>query len=183
LAVRGKDGRIQYYPLVQNQHRDGILRISSCPAPSSSGTPQREAERYASALLEHLDYIGVLALELFEVDGRLFANEFAPRVHNSGHFSIEAAATSQFANHLRAILGLPIGRTELVAPAAMINLIGGHPAPELLLREPDVRLHLYGKALRRGRKVGHLTLTAASEAALAQRVAALRELIEPTQDG
>ncbi len=119
--MRGRDGETRFWPLAENEHRDGILRVSRSPAVAA---PQAEAEELAGRLLEELDYVGVLALELFEVDGRLLANEFAPRVHNTGHWTIDGAVTSQFENHLRAILGLPLGSTEALAPAVMLNLIG-----------------------------------------------------------
>ena len=122
IAVRGRDGETRFWPLAENVHRDGILRVSRSPAVAA---PQAEAEELAGRLLDELDYVGVLALELFEVDGRLLANEFAPRVHNTGHWTIDGAVTSQFENHLRAILGLPLGSTDALAPAVMLNLIGG----------------------------------------------------------
>ena len=147
IAVRGRDGETRFWPLAENVHRDGILRISRSPAVAA---PQAEAEELVRRLLEELDYVGVLALELFEVDGRLLANEFAPRVHNTGHWTIDGAVTSQFENHLRAILGLPLGSTDAVAPAVMLNLIGGAPASEKLLELPGAHLHLYGKAPRPG---------------------------------
>ena len=114
IAVRGRDGETRFWPLAENAHRDGILRSSRSPAVAA---PQAEAEELVRRLLEELDYVGVLALELFEVDGRLLANEFAPRVHNTGHWTIDGAVTSQFENHLRAILGLPLGSTDAVAPS------------------------------------------------------------------
>ncbi len=126
VAVRGRDGETCFWPLTENVHRDGILRVSRAPA---AGAPQAEGEELAGRLLDELGYVGVLALELFEVDGRLLANEFAPRVHNSGHWTIDGAVTSQFENHLRAILGLPLGSTEATADAVMVNLIGGDPIP------------------------------------------------------
>ena len=120
--------------------------------------PQAEAEAICTALLDALDYVGVLAVELFEVGGRLLANELAPRVHNTAHWTIDGAETSQFENHLRAILGLPIGATGARAPCVMVNLIGAAPPLEELLALPGSRVHLYGKAPRAGRKVGHVTL-------------------------
>jgi 5-(carboxyamino)imidazole ribonucleotide synthase len=155
VAVRGRDGETRFWPLAENVHRDGILRTSMAPA---TAAPQTAAESIATALLDELDYVGVLAIELFEIDGRLLANEFAPRVHNTGHWTIDAARTSQFENHLRAILGLPLGSTEALAPAAMINVIGSLPDTEALLRLPGAHLHLYGKEPRAGRKLGHVTL-------------------------
>ena len=154
LAVRGADGDTRFWPLVENEHEDGILRISRAPA---ANAPQAEAEEYGSRLLDELRYVGVLALELFEVDGRLLANEFAPRVHNTGHWTIEGAATSQFENHLRAILGLPLGSTES-RPALMVNLIGSLPERQRVLEIVGAHLHLYGKEPRAGRKLGHVTL-------------------------
>jgi 5-(carboxyamino)imidazole ribonucleotide synthase len=156
LAVRSTIGETAFYPLVENTHRDGILRLSRVPA---EGAPDAAARVYATRLLDELGYAGVLALELFEtLDGRLLANEVAPRVHNSGHWTIEGARTSQFENHLRAILGLPLGSTDAPEPVAMVNLIGEVPALERLLRVPGAHVHLYGKAPRPGRKLGHVTL-------------------------
>ena len=154
LAVRARDGDTRFYPLVENVHEDGILRTSRAPA---ADAPQAEAEEYAAKLLDELGYVGVLALELFDVGGPLLANEFAPRVHNTGHWTIEGAATSQFENHLRAVLGLPLGSTESRA-STMFNLIGTAPASADLLRVPGSHLHLYGKEPRPGRKLGHVTL-------------------------
>jgi 5-(carboxyamino)imidazole ribonucleotide synthase len=155
LAVRGHDGELRFWPLVENVHRDGILRLSRAPA---SNAPQEQAERYARALSDELGYVGVLALELFQVGERLLANEFAPRVHNSGHWTIEGAATSQFENHLRALLGLPLGPTTLVAPSVMANLVGTKPDLASLLEIGGAHVHLYGKEARSGRKLGHVTL-------------------------
>ncbi len=154
LAVRGRDGETGFYPLVENVHEDGILRTSRVPAAEA---PQAEAEEYASKLLDELGYVGVLALELFDVGGRLLANEFAPRVHNTGHWTIEGAATSQFENHLRAILGWPLGSTES-RPSLLVNLIGSMPDAAEVLAVPGAHLHLYGKEPRPGRKLGHVTL-------------------------
>jgi len=156
LAVRSRTGETAYYPLVENTHRDGILRLSLAPA---AAAPEGAARDYASRLLDALGYVGVLALELFELDdGRLLANEVAPRVHNSGHWTIEGARTSQFENHLRAILGLPLGSTETPEPVAMVNLIGSIPRLDRLLAIPGAHAHLYGKEPRAGRKLGHVTL-------------------------
>ncbi|HUQ21688.1 MAG TPA: 5-(carboxyamino)imidazole ribonucleotide synthase [Gaiellaceae bacterium] len=154
LAVRGHDGDTRFWPLVENVHEDGILRTSRAPAQDA---PQTEAEEYARRLFDELGYVGVLALELFDVGGTLLANEFAPRVHNTGHWTIEGAVTSQFENHLRAILGLPLGPTTS-RPSLLLNLIGSLPAREDVLRIRGAHLHLYGKEPRPGRKVGHITL-------------------------
>ena len=124
-----------------------------------------------AALLDELGYVGVLAVELFEVDGRLLANEFAPRVHNTGHWTIDGAETSQFENHLRAILGLPLGPTGARAPSVMVNLVGTVPPVEELLALPGARVHLYGKEPRTGRKVGHVTLVDPDEGVVERAVA------------
>jgi 5-(carboxyamino)imidazole ribonucleotide synthase len=160
LATRGRDGDTACYPLIENVHRDGILRASLAPAPGVSATLQAEAARVAHRVLDALDYVGVLAIELFEADGRLFANELAPRVHNSGHWTIEGAETSQFENHLRAVVGWPLGSTAPRGVSVMINLIGTLPDVAAVLAVPDAHLHLYGKAARPGRKLGHVTVRA-----------------------
>jgi 5-(carboxyamino)imidazole ribonucleotide synthase len=129
------------------------------------------------SLLEYLGHVGVLALELFDVNGELYANEIAPRVHNSGHWTIEGARTSQFENHLRAISGLPLGDTSALGPAAMVNLLGEVPSPARLLALPDVHLHDYGKQPRPDRKVGHVTLRAPDFATLDARIADVQALL------
>ncbi len=170
LAVRSLGGETAYYPLVENHHREGMLRLSLAPAPGLTTELQGQAEGHARRVLEALNYVGVLAIEFFEVGGRLLANEMAPRVHNSGHWTIEGAETSQFENHLRAVLGLPLGSVAAVGPAAMVNLIGSTPPPEVVLRRPRVHLHLYGKAPAAGRKLGHVTIVERDEAALRARL-------------
>ncbi len=160
VAVRGHDGDTRFYPLAENEHRDGILAVSRAPA---SDAPQAEAEAIATKLLDALGYIGVLAVELFEVDGRLLANEFAPRVHNTGHWTIDGAVTSQFENHVRAVLGLPLGRTDAVGASVMVNLVGDAPPLDRLLAVGGAHVHLYGKAPRAGRKLGHVTLVDAGD--------------------
>lgn len=177
IAVRSSRGEVACYPLVQNHHAGGILRKTIAPAPGVSDELQRAATQHIEKLLAHLDYVGVLALELFEVDGQLLANEIAPRVHNTGHFSIEGARVSQFENHLRAILGLPLGSTEVPEPCAMLNLIGVALEPAAVLAVPDAHLHWYGKEPRPGRKVGHITVRAPDAVTLAERVAELEALI------
>ena len=161
LAVRGRDGETACYPLVENTHRDGILHTSLAPA-ADTRDAQPLADAYVGRILDRLGYVGLLALELFvdDRDGRLLANEIAPRVHNSGHWTIEGAETSQFENHLRAILGLPLGSTAPRGHSAMVNLIGTVPAETDLLAIPGAHLHLYGKSPRPGRKLGHVTVTA-----------------------
>jgi 5-(carboxyamino)imidazole ribonucleotide synthase len=173
LAVRSLTGESAIYPLVENHHRSGILRLSLAPAPRLEPPIQRAAERAAHRVLESLQYVGVLALEFFEHQGELLANEMAPRVHNSGHWTIEGAVTSQFENHLRAVLGLPLGSTGLTGHCAMLNLIGDLPDSSEVLAVPDAHLHLYGKSSRPGRKLGHVTLRAASPERLALRLSEL----------
>lgn len=177
IAVRALDGRLAFYPLVENLHREGILRRSIAPAPGVEPALESEARRLATRLLEALGYVGVATLELFEVDGRLLLNEVAPRVHNSGHWTIEGAATSQFENHLRAVAGLPLGSTEAVGCSLLLNLLGEAPDAAALLAIPDVHLHLYGKAPRRGRKIGHVTARAASPAVLGERLRSIEAVI------
>ena len=158
VAARAVDGTIACYPVVENRHDGGILRTTLAPAPGLDPGLAERAESYARLLLEELGYVGVLALELFAAGDRLLANEIAPRVHNSGHWSIEGAVTSQFENHVRAVTGLPLGPALAVAPTAMVNLIGGAPPTSGLAAFAGAHLHLYGKAPRPGRKIGHVTL-------------------------
>jgi 5-(carboxyamino)imidazole ribonucleotide synthase len=173
IAVRGRTGETAVYPLVENHHRGGILRLSLAPAPQLSPEIQRAAERAARGVFEKLLYVGVLAIEFFEQDGELLANEMAPRVHNSGHWTIEGALTSQFENHLRAVAGLPLGSTLAIGSSAMLNLIGEVPDPAEVLAVRDAHLHLYGKSSRAGRKLGHVTLRASSSEQLASRLSEL----------
>jgi 5-(carboxyamino)imidazole ribonucleotide synthase len=174
LAVRGRDGATVYYPLIENSHRDGILRRSI--APFNDPKLQQLAEQHVHLALDQLNYVGVLAVEFFQLGEQLLVNEMAPRVHNSGHWTIEGAATSQFANHLRAIAGWPLGETRVASPAAMINLIGELPCIAEVLRIPGTSLHDYGKSPRPNREVGHITLTAADRDELSQRLNAILRL-------
>jgi len=155
IAVRGRDGAVACYPLSENTHRDGMLHTTVC---RPGDALQAVAEAQTHRLLDALDYVGVLAVEFFQVGTELLANEFAPRVHNSGHWTIEGAETSQFENHLRAILGLPLGSTRARGAHAMLNLIGVLPDPARVLAIPGAHLHDYGKESRPGRKVGHVTI-------------------------
>jgi 5-(carboxyamino)imidazole ribonucleotide synthase len=168
VAVRGRDGDTRFYPVAENEHRGGILAVSRAPARDA---PQAEAEAIATKLLDALGYVGVLAVELFEVDGRLLANEFAPRVHNTGHWTIDGAVTSQFENHVRAILGWPLGPAEAIGESLMANIVGEVPSLEGLLGVPGAHVHLYGKDARPGRKLGHVTLVDADEEGAASLVA------------
>jgi 5-(carboxyamino)imidazole ribonucleotide synthase len=158
LGVRGTDGETRFWPLIENQHEEGILRRSFAPAREAGPELQVAAEAHARAVMERLDHVGVLAIELFRVGERLLGNEMAPRVHNSGHWTIEGAGTSQFEQHLRAISGLPLGATSVRGYAAMVNLIGAVPETAEVLRVPGAHLHVYGKEPRPRRKVGHVTL-------------------------
>lgn len=169
IAVRGRDGSLAFYPMAENQHVDGILRYSMAPAPNLDPDVQECAEQYIRSLLTELNYVGVLALELFETDKGLLANEMAPRVHNSGHWTQNGAVTSQFENHLRAITGLPLGDTRATAPTCMINIISRLGDTVDLLRLPYVHLHLYDKTERPGRKLGHINIQADSHQELLWR--------------
>lgn len=157
IAVRGQNGDVKTWPLAENHHHHGILSHSIIPAPNSDELLP-VAQDYITRLLNHLNYVGVLTLELFVTEQGLYANEMAPRVHNSGHWSIEGAVCSQFENHIRAVAGLPLGSTEVVRPSVMVNIIGQHPKTEDVLALNGAHLHLYNKAERAGRKLGHITL-------------------------
>jgi 5-(carboxyamino)imidazole ribonucleotide synthase len=179
IAARSVSGEVAFYPLSENLHKNGILRI----AESRANDPmQAQAEDYILRLLNALDYVGVIALELFEVDGKLLANEFAPRVHNSGHWTIEGAETSQFENHLRAILDLPLGSTAAVGKAAMVNFIGGLPETKDVLAIGDAHLHLYGKSPRKGRKVAHVTVWATNAESYQNSLVKLERLANLADD-
>ena len=163
IAARNRSDQLAFYPLTENSHRDGILRVSRAP---SHPELQSLAEQHLTHLLERLEYIGVLAVEFFVRGGHLLANEMAPRVHNSGHWTIEGSDTSQFENHLRAILALPLGSTASRS-TVMFNCIGSMCPREETARFPSIARHDYGKAPRPGRKVGHLTVPASDTAAIA----------------
>lgn len=166
VAVRGRDGEFRTWPLTENWHDSGILSASLAPATLDTALAAK-AVANAHRVAEALDYVGVFALELFLKDGELLANEMAPRVHNSGHWTIEGAETSQFQNHLRAVLGLPLGDTRMLGHACMLNWIGEMPAAAPVLAEACGHWHDYGKSPREGRKVGHATFRADSAAELA----------------
>ncbi|HTV54753.1 MAG TPA: 5-(carboxyamino)imidazole ribonucleotide synthase [Terriglobia bacterium] len=166
VAVRGVTGETAFYPLTENHHREGILRVSRAPALGLAPGQQQTAESYATKIFAELGYGGVLTIEFFSRGGMLLANEMATRVHNSGHWTIEGAETSQFENHLRAIAGLPLGLASPRGHSAMVNFIGTLPDTNALLAVPGIHLHIYGKSPRRGRKLGHATVCAASPEAL-----------------
>jgi len=175
LAARGRDGDVVTWPLVENHHEGGILRTSF--ATRGDDALQDKAESLVASLLDRFDYVGVLAVELFDVDGELLVNELAPRVHNSGHWTIEGARTSQFENHLRAILGRQLGDPSPIGSAAMVNCIGVLPDPSAIASVPGAHLHAYGKEPRPGRKVGHVTVVAPDTGIRDERVDTLRPLI------
>ncbi|WP_280548058.1 MULTISPECIES: 5-(carboxyamino)imidazole ribonucleotide synthase [unclassified Halomonas] len=178
IAVRGRDGEVAFYPMAENQHVEGILRYSIAPLPDLDAGVEQIADGYIRALLDALDYVGVLTLELFQcADGSLLANEMAPRVHNSGHWSIDGAVTSQFENHLRAIQGLPLGDTSARMPTCMVNVIGREGDPAEILALPDAHLHRYDKSERAGRKLAHINLLAPTHEALLERVRACAALL------
>ncbi len=179
IAARRPGGDIVFYPLSENSHKQGILRVSEC---CDNDELQSQAEDYVVRVLNSLDYVGVIALELFDVDGKLFANEFAPRVHNSGHWTIEGAETSQFENHLRAILDLPLGSTKSRGYVAMVNFIGGLPAMDRVLEIPYAHIHLYDKAPRKGRKVAHATIRTDDASQYTQSLNRLLKMAEASDD-
>src|ERR1700733_14385087 len=177
IGVRTRAGEIAFYPLNRNYHVDGILRLTL--APWTAPALARAAQRALRRLLEHFNYVGGLTIEFFVHRGRLLANEMAPRVHNSGHWSIEGAVTSQFENHVRAILGWPLGATRAVGHSAMINLIGTMPGRSQLLRHSGVHLHDYVKEPRPGRKLGHLTVVETNAARCERRARQLLAELAP----
>jgi len=170
IAVRSEKGDLAFYPMAENTHHEGILRYSVAPAPGLEPSVQEEAERYIRLLLNELNYVGVLTLELFETADGLVANEMAPRVHNSGHWTIEGAMTSQFENHIRAVSGHPLGSVEPRGVSCMINIIGEHGDIERILELPYAHLHLYNKGERPGRKLGHVNILADNYKELVWRV-------------
>jgi 5-(carboxyamino)imidazole ribonucleotide synthase len=177
IAVRSRTGELAYYPLVENHHAGGMLRLSLAPAPELTLALEQLARDHARHVLERLDYVGVLAIEFFQQGNQLIANEMAPRVHNSGHWTIEGAQTSQFENHLRAVLGLPLGSADARGPCAMLNIIGEAPPLASVLAVPGAHVHLYGKKPRPGRKIGHLTICAATMDELRRRIEEVREMV------
>ncbi|HEJ7838435.1 5-(carboxyamino)imidazole ribonucleotide synthase [Serratia marcescens] len=175
VGARGHDGRSVFYPLTHNLHEDGILR-TSVALPQPNPALQQQAEQMLAAILNELNYVGVMAMECFIVGDRLLINELAPRVHNSGHWTQNGASISQFELHLRAILGLPLPQPVVSTPSVMVNLIGT-AVNEQWLSLPLVHLHWYEKEVRPGRKVGHLNLNDPSAAVLRQALQALAPLL------
>jgi 5-(carboxyamino)imidazole ribonucleotide synthase len=175
IAVRNKSGETKFYPLIENHHRDGILRLSLVLG-NVSAKLQAQAEEYATRVMTALDYVGVLTIEFFEKDGRLLANEMAPRVHNSGHWTIEGAVTSQFENQVRAVCDAPLGSTNPLGVCAMVNLVGTLPDETSILKIEGAHLHLYDKAPRPKRKLGHITLVEKDVERLHEKLNEIRKL-------
>jgi 5-(carboxyamino)imidazole ribonucleotide synthase len=183
IVARTADGRTATYEVCENVHVNGILDVTVVPARVAPPVAARATE-LARHVADALDYVGVLAVELFVVGGEVYVNELAPRPHNSGHWTLDAARTSQFEQQIRAVCGTGLGDTAMTAPAvAMVNLLGdlwerGEPDWATALAEPRASLHLYGKTgARPGRKMGHLTITGASAAEVAAEAHALRDTI------
>lgn len=170
IAVRSSNDDMTVYPLAENTHHEGILRYSTAPAPKLDQDTIDQATLYIKELMHEMGHVGVLTLELFETDNGLMANEMAPRVHNSGHWSIEGTNCSQFENHLRAVCGMPLGCVEARSPTCMINIIAEKGQINDILKLPYAHVHLYGKEERKGRKLGHITVQADSYDELAWRV-------------
>ncbi|MCB9845634.1 MAG: 5-(carboxyamino)imidazole ribonucleotide synthase [Phycisphaeraceae bacterium] len=179
IGVRARDGQIVIYPPVWNTHDAGILIRSVTPAPSLARALIARADHLMRAALESLDYVGVLTLELFECAGRLLGNEMACRVHNSGHWTIDASSCSQFENHIRAILGLPLGAADVRHPAVMLNILGSAPDLVPLLAIPGAHVHLYGKSPAPRRKLGHVTICAPTPVEAEFAVARVQSLLAP----
>jgi len=177
IAVRGRDGELRTWPVTENIHVDGILHVSRAPAEDFPATLDKAGAHALRAIMERLDYVGVLVVEFFQVGNRLVANEMACRVHNSGHWTIEGAATSQFENHMRAVAGLPLGDTGVEGCAAMVNLVSDLSSLEALQGEEGIFPHLYGKSPAPGRKLGHVTITASSRPELEARIASVLAVV------
>lgn len=175
IGARGQGGDIRFYPLSENRHTDGMLESSV--APYTDDALQAQAEQWMQTLLEQHNYQGVLTIEFFLTSTGLVANEMAPRVHNSGHWTIEGAATSQFENHIRAVVGLPLGSTTVRGTAAMRNLVGSVPPSEQLLAQDGLHLHDYGKTPRPLRKVGHCTIVSPDRATALEQLNELDSLL------
>ncbi|MGF1722782.1 5-(carboxyamino)imidazole ribonucleotide synthase [Vibrio kyushuensis] len=175
VGARAKDGSVSVYPLAENVHTDGVLSLSTA---IDDLELQSQAKQMFTAIANRLDYVGVLALEFFDVNGQLLVNEIAPRVHNSGHWTQQGAETCQFENHLRAVTGLPLGSTKLIRPTAMINILGEDCVPESLLSTEGCHVHWYGKEKRAGRKMGHINVCAHSQAELQHTLSSLADILD-----
>ncbi len=177
VAARSISGETAFYDLTQNTHEGGILRVSRCHEQVGNAKISKQAHHFILQIMEELGYVGVLALELFIAGDRLIANEMAPRVHNSGHWTIDGSPCSQFENHLRAILDLPLGNTAGAWSAGMVNLIGSLPDINRFLALPDTHVHLYGKSPRPGRKLGHVTCVAPDAESVEAHLKKLVEIV------
>lgn len=176
IGARSREGEIVFYPMVENEHEDGILSRSTAPAEVDE-TKTRAARDYVRRLMSSFDYVGVLALEMFESGERLIVNEIAPRVHNSGHWTIEGAETSQFENHVRAITGRELGAGAAVGHSVMLNVLGTAPELPRIASVPRAHVHMYGKAEAPRRKLGHVTIVGGDPADVRQRAAAVQRIL------
>ncbi|WP_440877410.1 5-(carboxyamino)imidazole ribonucleotide synthase [Thalassotalea sp. PLHSN55] len=179
VGVRKADGSTLAYPLTENHHTNGVLSVSLALA--SNQTLQNQAAEIFDKVANGLNYVGVLAIEFFQVGEQLLVNEIAPRVHNSGHWTQQGADVCQFENHLRAVCDLPLGNTELIRPSAMVNVLGIDTLPDEILSIPSVSMHWYGKTQRAGRKMGHINVSGSNKEELFERLIALAKLL-PSQD-
>ncbi|HEX5792768.1 MAG TPA: 5-(carboxyamino)imidazole ribonucleotide synthase [Rheinheimera sp.] len=175
IGARNSKGEVQVYPITENHHVNGVLSVSL--ALPGNDQLQQQAQQMFTAVANQLNYVGVLAIEFFDLKGELLVNEIAPRVHNSGHWTQQGADVCQFEQHLRAVCALPLGSTALVRPSLMVNILGEDTVPEQILALPGLHLHWYGKSKRAGRKMGHINLSAANNAQLKQRFEQLIALL------
>jgi len=175
VGARAKDGSVAVYPLAENVHTNGVLTLSTAIADNEL---QEQAKKMFTAVANKLDYVGVLALEFFDVDGTLLVNEIAPRVHNSGHWTQQGAETCQFENHLRAVCGLPLGSTKLIRSTSMINILGEDTLPQAVLEMDGCHVHWYGKEKRAGRKMGHINVCGDYNGELQRKLCALADSLD-----
>ncbi|MEZ8101678.1 5-(carboxyamino)imidazole ribonucleotide synthase [Vibrio bivalvicida] len=175
VGARSKDGYIAVYPLAENVHTDGVLTLSTAIADTAL---QQQAKQMFTAVANKLDYVGVLTLEFFDVNGSLLVNEIAPRVHNSGHWTQQGAETCQFENHLRAVCGLPLGSTKLIRETSMINILGEDTLENELLAMDGIHIHWYGKEKRAGRKMGHINVCGDYSGELQRKLCAIAKLLD-----
>jgi len=175
IGARLANGDVQVFPLTENHHVNGVLSVSLAVAGNEQ--LQQQAQSMFTAVANQLNYVGVLAIEFFDVNGELLVNEIAPRVHNSGHWTQQGADVCQFEQHLRAVCNLPLGSTALVRPSLMVNILGEDTVPDNILAIPGLHLHWYGKTKRAGRKMGHINLSGATNAELKARFETLISLL------
>ena len=175
IGARNRKGEVQVYPITENHHVNGVLSVSLAVAGNQQ--LQQQAQQMFTAVANQLNYVGVLAIEFFDVNGELLVNEIAPRVHNSGHWTQQGADVCQFEQHLRAVCSLPLGSTALVRPSLMVNILGEDTVPEGILAIPGLHLHWYGKTKRAGRKMGHINLSGATTTELKARFETLMSLL------